>query len=403
MINPLSEDSAPTLEELLTPKIVDTAQVECMYDSQPQCSRGEYRQESPLRRPDEILTHIFDARAKKDSAFTNNVMPKGHLGKVISLMLQDDEVKKAMGDGGMSQQQINGKAIAYLLQVTEAEEKSKLEKCRFCYPNVEIVTPEPRIKYDGLLIPEFGNVISFPNLFPFDRDHKLIIFTSHKISLNELNFRDMVNYFEGIYEMAKFYRDNYGGMACFMNWGPDAAASQEHPHIQTTGIKAQNYFRHTGMGREFEVCTQLREQYSKNPYEIFMDIMRKSPCFIFENGEIFAYAGFAPRHPDEVDVIFKGVSNILELDTPERRRIAAESVLGVFHALYNKRNVTSLNVVLHQSPFGVTYNDTCFQMHLHMIPRNKNHHGGGEKGRCFNVVDTYPEQTAAALRAHYSH
>jgi len=271
---------------------------------------------------------------------------------------------------------------------------SDQSKCTFCPERVEKDTPEPRIHHD-LTTPAGRKVISFPNLYPFTQTHLVTVFADHKPDIIDLTYKDMVNYFASMYEIAeRFKARGAKRMWSFINWGVTAGASQSHPHAQ----------HGTGFGIEGSLEDRERiaiESIATNgtdPFEDYMAHMRNSQLFIFENDCVFITAPYAPRFPDQVDVICKHPAmNILE--TQEYRGIMIRSMLGLFHMLRVKRGVTDLNLVWHQA--GFDHDRSKYRLHAHITPRNKNRIAGREIDG-FYVIPVDPEKTASEGREWYS-
>lgn len=269
--------------------------------------------------------------------------------------------------------------------------------CIFCYPDVTKVTTEPKIYHyfsSGGFQP-----LSFYNLYGLDEVSMITVFAGHKSQLKELTFDDLVSYMESLYELSHFLKKEHN--AChvweFINWGPLAGASQEHPHAQ----------RGTGpfnpvIEQEALQIARLTYREGNDPFETYKKELKESPYFIWESEEpdgLFIHAPFAPILPHQVDVFPKQrIHHILELtDLGQRVRIA-RSMLGVFQALHEKLGVTDLNVALHQEFFNVESN---YRLHWHFYPRNLNKLAGIEIGHGTYIVNVFPEETADVLRKHY--
>jgi len=277
------------------------------------------------------------------------------------------------------------------------KKEPKKEGCIFCEPKIYEVTPEPKIDHskEGLFTPEGRPVISVPNLFPFSPNHYVTIFTDHKVDIIDWVKEDMVNYIEtSFYFSKKFKREKAEGMWDIVNHGVAAGASQPHPHAQRGTLEKRLNFT---IALEQEALTRKAEELGEDPFEVYMSKVRDSRYFIFENDFLFICAPFAPKSPDQVDIISKQCFNTL-LDTPvDYREGWAESMIGVLHSLGKDRGVSDINIALHQSFFGV--ND-YYRLHWHIFPRNKSRVGGLELNNSY-VVGIFPRVTAKALRKHF--
>ncbi|MBI5148479.1 hypothetical protein HZA33_02250 [Candidatus Pacearchaeota archaeon] len=284
------------------------------------------------------------------------------------------------------------------------------ESCFFCPGKIFQVTPTPRRIHGGLVtFKEDGvaqQVITVPNLYPFAKPHWVTVFSYHKPDLRSLTYDDMVNYFESSYEIGKEIKEDKEncsvGFWAIINWGELAGASQPHPHGQEGGICEKMI---TDSDKEILAYQDARRRFStSDPFELYLDKIRDSELYGWENDHLFIYAPFAPRMSDQVNMVLKpsmiggrNIRTILDLEKGERENIS-KCMLGVFHVLREKREVTDLNVILHQQRFNGEDN---YRVNWHIYPRNKSLWGGMEMNNHY-VVDVYPETTAAAIRNHYN-
>lgn len=281
--------------------------------------------------------------------------------------------------------------------IKHVRKETKKEGCIFCVPNIYEVTPEPRIDHsrDGLFTLEGKPVISVPNLYPFSQDHYVTVFADHKPDMIDLCKEDLINYIETSFYFAnKFRAEKFEGMWDIVNWGAAAGASQPHPHAQRGVLEGK---LNSIITLEQVSLSKRAKDIGKDPFEVYMSKVRDSPYFVFENDFLFICAPYAPKFPDQVDIISKQGFNTL-LDTGwDYRKGLASSMLGVFHALSMKRGVSDFNLTLHQNFFEVKDN---YRLHWHVYPRNKNNLGGMEINNSY-VVSVFPQVTAKALREHF--
>lgn len=273
----------------------------------------------------------------------------------------------------------------------------KKEGCIFCEPKIYESTPEPRIDHggDGLFTPEGKPVISVPNLYPFSPDHYVTVFADHKVEVVDWVKEDLVNYVETSFYFAnKFSSEKAEGMWDIVNHGAAAGASQPHPHAQRGTLERKLNSMTT---LEQVSLAKRAKQLGKDPFGVYMSKVRDSPYFIFENDFLFICAPFAPKFPDQVDIISKEGFNTLLDTSKDYRKGLAESMIGVFHSLNKDRGVGDFNLTLHQSFFGVR---DYYRLHWHVHPRDKNHIGGLELNNSY-VVGVFPQVTAKALRKHF--
>lgn len=273
--------------------------------------------------------------------------------------------------------------------------------CVFCYPNVELKTPTPRRLHEGLEMVDGNNVVSVPNISPLARDHYVTVPDTHVTDLSQFSELGLANLFRSAYQMALFYRDEKLaiGVHTVANIGRPAGGSIAHIHTHSVPIMTLESFFD-----ESERPSIIRDLNGdgKPLMERYMQAIRKSPIFIFENEQVLIYAAWAPRYPHHIEAIFKNPKggnsgNVLDFD-PYDLEIAGRSLTGVAHA-QKDLGVTSLNLVLHQSSF--VREPHGFMMQAEFMPRNGFVRGAFEEARKFYAVTTMPETTATKIREHY--
>jgi len=280
------------------------------------------------------------------------------------------------------------------------------EGCSFCMPKLENQTPNPKIYHDDLRTHSGQRVVSFPNLFSFGENHFITVFGDHYQDIRDLNECDLESFFFSACDLGKIMMDKGNrGMWSFINFGKEAGASQTHPHSHSINKPIMDTW---GLDDIEMIATEYTfQKTNKDPFVEYIDNMRDSPYFIFENDVVFICAPFAPHFPDQVDIIPKRkIRNVVDLTgknspiSKDEERIMVGSVLGAFHALREKRGVTDFNFVIHQQDFhgdGIPY-----RLHFHITPRNKNKFGGLEAYFGSRVIPVDPVLTARELREHYS-
>lgn len=276
----------------------------------------------------------------------------------------------------------------------EADAKEK-ENCFFEPHNIG-KTPEPRIYFPSLEIEGYVPV-SVPNLYGYSFLGRVNCFTSHeKKHLPLMTQADIRNYILITIENARKLNGlGIKRMFSLINVGKIAGNSQPHPHSQdgalTNGVDSTDF-------DELQRYKAYKKQV-KDPFGEYMDRVRNSPLFGFQNESAMVFAQFAPKYPDELEVMAcSNVGNFCELDNRTVDGLT-EILSRSISFLNSKRGVDALNVVAHQKPFGDKSN---YRLHFHISPRDKNIHGGLEVGFGNYIVDTYPEQTARELRAYHA-
>ena len=193
------------------------------------------------------------------------------------------------------------------------------------------------------------------------------------------------------------------GFVDFTNWGAFAGASQQHPHSQR---KSLTFATDPRQDREMAWCREVWKQSGRNPFDLLAEEENEAgKRVIYDNGDVFIAAAFAPTCPDEIIIYPKHqVSNILQTSAHNRRSTICP-VLGVFPALFFYRGVTDLNIVVHQAPFSkMEEARDYYRWHMHIYPRRPrlpSDRAGAEIGFDLNIIDTLPENSAATVRDWY--
>lgn len=275
--------------------------------------------------------------------------------------------------------------------------------CPFCYDNVELITPQSKIRHAGLYTGFGEEIISFPNISPYMVDHHLTIFADHVTDLGELTGNDIVNYIASGHQLASnFDSQGAAGIVDFLNWGYEAGGSKRHPHAHRGKFVDMNHFYL--QSKRAKNIQRLNGEGSAMMKEL-MESIREKDIFAFENEHIFVYAVWAPRYPNHVEVFFKKVGNVLDYcgpdakEVPKDLRTAAESMLGIFHVLQSL-GATDINMALHQSSFSGEPQDLIMQAEI--FQRNDHSYGALEAAMLGYVIPTIPEKTAKAIRDHYA-
>ncbi len=279
------------------------------------------------------------------------------------------------------------------------------EECIFCDPLICKKTPLPKKRHGAVIDGnEFGIPISFPNLYPFCKEHNVIVFANHFQSINDVTYADLENFFNTTCELGNELRiKGYRGMWSIINFGKDAGASQSHPHAQVGNkIKMWGYEEDREMNAISYIFHKNRHQ---DPFEEYIQRMNDTPNFIYKNNHVFILTPFAPQFSDQVDIYLRApVRNVTDLWGTDKkfsdsdRKIIIDSILGIFHALYRKRNVRDLNVSIHQSDFNS--NGSPYRLHFHIMPR-KYKLGALEIAQRIHVISVDPLVTAKEVREHY--
>lgn len=291
------------------------------------------------------------------------------------------------------------------------------KNCDFCNPYTN--TPEPRKHHEG-------GAVSVPNFYPWWLCQFVTIYPPfrregetgevfHRLFPSELDQKDLTSMVESMWDLANYaYAQRAQSFLSFMNWGPYAGASRQHPHSQFTFMEYGGPI-FSLLKLEVDTARQYYLETGRNIYDDYiaheeMDGSRK----IYSNSEVYIGAPFAPRFTDEIIIIPKlPVSSVLGLESREHRQSLIQPAWGIFPFLYFYRSVANFNIVAHNSPImqidedaghGISP-DKYYRMHFHIFPRRGSlpiEIAGAEVGALSSVLSKYPEDTAASARKWYA-
>ncbi|MCX8206127.1 MAG: hypothetical protein N3H30_02765, partial [Candidatus Micrarchaeota archaeon] len=237
----------------------------------------------------------------------------------------------------------------------------------------------------------------------------------HRLFPSELDQKDLTSMVESMWDLANYaHAQRAESFLSFMNWGPYAGASRQHPHSQFT------FMEYSGpifslLRLEMDTARQYYLETGRNIYDDYVVLEEKNGARkIYSNGEVYIGAPFAPRFSDELIIIPKiPVASVLGLDSREHRQSIIQPAWGVFPFLYFYRSVMNFNVVAHNAPILAIDSDTesgispdkYYRMHFHIFPRRGSlpmEIAGAEVGMLNSVLSKHPEDTAASARKWYA-
>ncbi len=276
--------------------------------------------------------------------------------------------------------------------------------CFFCPENIERRTPKfpPRICPNGRI--RRGESVVFPNLFPFAEYHAVATLTQrHFLDLDQFtpemlvdNIMTSKEYIASVHRKVK--RARYP--MWIWNHMPPSAASVIHPHVQIVVDRAPT--------PELErLITRSEEYFRRHGRNFWQDLIdeekRIGQRYIGESDSLAVIASYAPRGNREIQMIFKGVSNLADLDENQTGDFAS-TIVKILRC-YNKMGVNSFNLVTYSAPVG--QNPDYFWLSARMISRPffQPFYTGdsGFMERFFNVwvIETLPEELASEMRSAF--
>ena len=261
------------------------------------------------------------------------------------------------------------------------------DECRFC--NYETETPcDYELDPQRGRLHHSGGAVTVRNAFGYTRRDFVTILPPfhsngqgngrpHKVLLSELGFEDLETFLDTEHDMALVFermRNRHAeivGFRDFVNWGPAAGGSVQHPHLQRTATEDRLSIR---VAYEMAAAKNYFIQTGKNPFVDYMNMTHDQDRVIYECNDVFIGTPIAPRYDGEVIVIAKQpVSHIFQTDAEMRRRII-KPTLGVFAASFYYCGRGNVNAGVHMTPFGTLQEMDAaavsyYRWHMHIVPR----------------------------------
>jgi UDPglucose--hexose-1-phosphate uridylyltransferase len=240
------------------------------------------------------------------------------------------------------------------------------EGCPFCPENIDrAVTKFDPSFYPGGRIRR-GECCLFPNMFPLASHHvAATLCTSHFLDLDEFSVDMVTDCMMAAWEFLSLVHERDSDARYpMLHWNhlPPSAASVIHPHVQVLAdVRATSY--------QDTLLEASREYHGRTGRSFWKDILdeerQRGERFIGENESVAALASFSPQGNREVQIVFKGTSNLTDL---QDRDIAgfADCVVRLLRA-YKAMGVNSFNMSTFSAPMGEKLE--FYSLHAKLISR----------------------------------
>jgi len=287
--------------------------------------------------------------------------------------------------------------------LSEAIERTAVG-CFFCPENIEGRTPKfpPKICPDGRI--RRGESLVFPNLFPFAEYHAVGTLTQrHFLDLDEFTPGMLMdNIVASMEYISLVYQDDEKAKYPMWIWNhlPPSAASIIHPHVQVVVDRAPTPELEKLLERSEEYFRRHGRNYWRDLIEEEKEIGER---YIGDNDSLAVIASYAPRGNREVQMIFKGVGNLADLDERQTRDFAT-AITKILHC-YKKMGVNSFNLITYSAP--VRENPDYFRLSARIISRPifqpfyTSDSGFMERFCDVWVIETLPEEVAQEMRVSF--
>jgi UDPglucose--hexose-1-phosphate uridylyltransferase len=247
-----------------------------------------------------------------------------------------------------------------------AEVVGNREGCPFCPENIDrAVTKFDPGFYPGGRIRR-GECCLFPNMFPLASHHvAATLCAAHFLDLHEFSAPMVSDCMMAAREFLCLVheRDPESRYPMF-HWNhlSPSAASLVHPHVQVLAD-----FRPTSYQKT--LLETSREYHDRTGRVFWKDLLdeerRRGERYIGENESVAALASFAPQGNREVQIIFKGTSNLMDLRDGEIAGFA-DCVVRLLK-VYEGMGVNSFNLSTFSGPLGDKLE--YYSLHAKLISR----------------------------------
>jgi len=247
-----------------------------------------------------------------------------------------------------------------------AEISEKKEGCPFCPENIDqAVTKFDSGFYAGGRIRK-GECCLFPNMFPLARQHvAATLCTSHFLDLDEFSTEMVADCMMAAREfLSLVHKHDCDARYPMLHWNhlSPSAASVVHPHVQVLADARPTSYQET-------LLEASREYYGRTGRSFWKDILdeerQRGERYIGENESVAAVASFAPQGNREIQIIFKGTSNLMDLRDEEIAGFA-DCVVRLLKA-YKGMGVNSFNMSTFSGPMGERLE--YYSLHAKLISR----------------------------------
>lgn len=270
--------------------------------------------------------------------------------------------------------------------------ESSRKDCPFCPENLDrfvskFFGKKERIEANGITV--------FPNLYPYSSNHAILVMTKeHYLPLNKFTPDILFLSFQAAQEFFKEFNGKYPSIN--FNYMPPAAASLVHPHMQLLSEDRPLSYQEFLLKKSKQFYSRTKKNYW---LELIKEEKRLKERFIGETEHFIFLAKYAPRKNDNILIVAKGISSLLEMGEKHTKDLA-EALSLVFKSLQEKLNVNSLNL---SSFSGTKETKKFYRLNFEIVSRARlkpyytTDIGFMEYMQKEPVAETLPEETAKLL------
>lgn len=289
------------------------------------------------------------------------------------------------------------------VKVKEVIERTRAG-CFFCPENIVQGTP----KFSPKLFPEGrikrGECLLFPNLYPFAEYHAVATLSErHFLELDEFTTEMLVDNIIASreYIVLVHQKDEEAKYPVWIwNHLPPSGASIVHPHVQIVVDRAPT----PELGRLLGKSEEYFRRHGRNYWRELIEVERETgERYIGENDSLAVIASYAPRGNREVQMIFKGVGNLADLDERQTRDFA-DAIVKILHC-YKGMGVNSFNLITYSAPLKQRPDHYWLSARIISRPLFQPVYtsDAGFMERFYDVwvIETLPEAVAREMRASF--
>ena len=276
--------------------------------------------------------------------------------------------------------------------------------CFFCPGNIENDTPRFTEGISGEGRIREGESLVFPNLFPFAEYHAVATITrEHYLDLDQFTEGMLEDNLKACEEwMVSVHRQDPEARYPMYSWNhmPPSAASIVHPHVQALVDKGPTPY----LKRLLDCSRDYHAETGKNYWsELVSEEKRLGERYIGENDSLSVVSSFAPQGNREMQIVFKGVCSIFDLN--ERHRGDFASCMVKLLRGYKAMGVTSFNLTTFSGPAGEE--PAHYSLNAKIISRPPttpfytSDSGFMERFQHESIIETLPEDLARRMRVGF--
>lgn len=288
--------------------------------------------------------------------------------------------------------------------VTPVKLTEKPGDCPFCLENIEQKTPlfPKHICRTGRI--KRGPCYLFPNLFPLAEYHATATLAyEHFLELDQFAPEMLIANLIATREyLLSVYENNKEARYPLYVWNhlPPSAASIIHPHSQILVSRRPTPYQEKLLAASEQHFLQTGESFWR---ELVAEEKMRGERYVGERGSLSVIATYAPQGNREIQVIFKEISNLVDLDELQMKDFA-DSVIRILHG-YKQMGIDSFNLSTFSGPIGEKLGYYSLNAKVISRPRlqpfYRNDTGPLERLHYETDIETEPEVVAREMRPFF--